>query len=42
MEVCNMHFMPLCQLLEYVMMPGGHRMMDIILGGNKEDLHQTG
>jgi len=32
MEVCNMHFVARCHVLEDIMMPGWYRVMDVILG----------
>jgi hypothetical protein len=41
MEMGDMHFVTLSQFLKDIVMTGWYRMMDIILGGNKEDLHTS-
>jgi hypothetical protein len=41
MEMGDMHFMPLCKFLKDVMVAGRYRVMNIILSGNKEDLHTS-
>jgi hypothetical protein len=41
MEMGDMNFVTLCQFLKYVMVAGRHRVVDIILSGNKEDFHMS-
>jgi hypothetical protein len=41
MEMGDMHFVTLSQFLKDIVMTGWYRMMDIILGGNKKDLHTS-
>jgi hypothetical protein len=41
MEMGDMHFVTLSQFLKDIVMTGWYRMMDIILGRNKEDLHMS-
>jgi hypothetical protein len=39
MEMGDMHFVTQSQFLKNIVMTGRYRVMDIILCGNKEDLH---
>jgi hypothetical protein len=41
MEMGDMHFVTLSQFLKDIVMTGWYWMMDIILGGNKKDLHTS-
>jgi hypothetical protein len=41
MEMGNMHFVTLCQFLKDVVVTGRYRVVDIILGGYKEDFHTS-
>jgi hypothetical protein len=41
MEMGYMHFVTFCQFFKNIMVAGRYRVMDIVLGRNKEDLHMS-
>jgi hypothetical protein len=39
MEMGHVHFVTRCQFLKDIVVTGWYRVVDVILSGNKEDLH---